>query len=137
MRAYEDAQGLRVAPGLAGAVAHRGDVRADPGEVVLAAGDPALREPSGAAQRLRGRAAEQDRRVGPLHGRRADVRARHRVELARELHRVLGPQRLQAAQVLLHPRAPPLEGDARGGVLLRQPTAAKPDGEPAAGQHVQ
>ena len=103
----------------------------------MAAGDPALGEPTGAAQRLRGGAAEQDRRVGPLHGRRADVRARHRVELAGELDRVLGPQRLQAAQVLVHPRAPPLEGDARGGVLLRQPTAAEPDGEPAAGQHVQ
>ena len=129
--------GVRVAPGLARAGAHRLDRRAEVGEVLLAAGDPALGEPPGAAQRRRGGAAQQHRRVRSLHGRRAHVRARHGVELAGELDGVLRPQRLQAAQVLVHPRAPPLVGHAGGGVLLRQPAHPETRGEPAAGQHVQ
>ena len=135
--AHDDPHGLGVAPSLARALAHRLDARADPGEVLPAAADPALGEPPGAAQCRRSHAAEQHRWVRTLHGRRAHVRARHRVELAGELDRVLRPQRLQAAQVLVHPRAPPPEGHTGGGILLRQPADPEPDGEPATGQHVQ
>jgi hypothetical protein len=60
--------------------------RADPGEVLLAAADPALGEPPGAAQRWRSRAAEQHRWVRSLHRQRAHVQARHDVELAGEHH---------------------------------------------------
>lgn len=72
-----------------------------------------------------------------LHGRQPGVRARHRVELTREFDRVLCPQRMQAARVLVHARPPPLERDTSCGVLVGQPTDPEPDGEPAAGQQVQ
>jgi hypothetical protein len=49
--AHHDLHRLGVAPGLARAVAHRLDRRGEGGEVVLAAADPPLGEPPGAAQR--------------------------------------------------------------------------------------
>ena len=135
--AHHDPHGLRVAPGLTRAIAHRLDRRAEVGEVLPAAADPALGEPPGAAQCRRSGAAQQHRGVRSLHGRRAHVRTRHGVELAGELDGVLRPQRLQAAQVLVHSLASPLVGHAGGGVLLRQPAHPETRGEPAAGQHVQ
>ena len=91
------------------------------------------------ARRRAGAAAPPSRigGCGRCTGRGLLARARHRVELARELHRVLRPQRVQAAQVLVHPRAAPLERHAGGGVLLPLPAHPEPDVEAAAGEHVE
>ena len=97
---------------------------------------PTVAEPCGPGDRVVGVAAEDDRRVRGAGGTRREV-DRLEVEMTPVVRRLLlGPERAQHLDALLHPREPSAGVEPERGELLRQPSGADPQDRPPAGQDV-
>src|SRR5215218_2688190 len=133
----DEPQPVRVAAGPPGRVPDHLDGLADPGQVGRAAADPAVGQPAGPAQGRLGRAAKQQRRVGPLDRLGGHAGGRQPIELALVGRHLLGPQGPQGGQELLGPGPPPLEWHPDRRVLGLRPADPQPDVEAPPGDDVE